>query len=232
MEHQKVLSLLRQAIEDYNMISEGDRIAVGLSGGKDSIALLTSMSLLSKFYPKHFDLCAITIDIGFGNMNYDILQNYCSQISVPLYIEHTQIKDIVFDIRKESNPCSLCAKLRRGALNQKALEIGARKVAYAHHKDDFESTFMMSLFYEGRIQSIEPKTFLDQTTITVIRPFMYLTENQIKSYVKQYDFPVIKNTCPADGTTKRKEMEDLLSRLNKEYPGVKEKIFTAIKGLY
>ena len=226
---QKLLSYTRRAIDDYNMIQDGEKIAVGVSGGKDSLALLVAMAALRRFYPKKFDLIAITLDLGFDNMDYSEIKELCQNINVEYHIIKTQIKDVVFDIRKEENPCSLCAKMRRGALNNAALELGCKKVALGHHNEDVNETFLLSLFYESRISCFAPVTYLDRKGVYLIRPFIYTPESYIKSFAKRENLPVVKNSCPADGNTKRQEIKDLTIKLNKTYPGLSERIFGAIK---
>lgn len=228
MKLQRLYSLTRQAIEDYQMIQPDDRIVVGLSGGKDSLTLLYALSGLRKFYPKPFSLEAITVDLGFQNVNFDATEELCKKLQVPYHIVQTQISEIVFDIRKETNPCSLCAKMRKGALNNKALELGANKIAYAHHKDDVIETMMMSLIYEGRFHCFSPYTYLNKTGLTLIRPLLYLTEADIIGFRNQYQLPVIKSSCPMDGNSKREYTKQLLQRLNKENPGLKNRLFSAI----
>ena len=228
MELKRLLSLVRQAIDEYEMIEEGDRIAVGVSGGKDSLTLLFALSELSHFYPKKFEIEAITVDLGFG-MDYSLIEKFCADLGIRYTIVKTQIKDIVFDAKKEQNPCSLCAKMRRGALIDKAKELGLNKVAYAHHKDDVVDTMMLSLMYEGRFISLEPKTYLDRSEITVIRPMIFVKESEVKGFTNKQALPVLTNECPADGYTKRQYVNDLLRELNKENKGVKDRMFTAIK---
>lgn len=229
MKLQKFLSPLRRAIEDYGMIEEGDRIAVGLSGGKDSMALLRGLAALRRFYPKPFELCAVTIDMGYKESDFTPLSDFCSALGVPFFLEHTDIKEIVFDIRKEENPCSLCAKMRRGAVNEAASRRGYHKVALGHHFDDVIETFFLSLFYEGRVNCFAPVTYLSRTDVTVIRPLIYLTEGDIRSFVSEESMNVQKSLCPADGYTKREEMKNRISQLNREYPDLKKKVFTAIQ---
>jgi tRNA 2-thiocytidine biosynthesis protein TtcA len=229
MKLQKFLSPLRRAIEDYQMIKDGDRIAVGLSGGKDSMALLRGLSALRRFYPHPFELCAITIDMGYAESDFAPLSAFCAELEVPFLIEHTDIKEVVFDIRKEENPCSLCAKMRRGALNEAARKHGYHKVALGHHFDDAVETFFLSLFYEGRVNCFSPVTYLSRTDVTVIRPMIYLTEGDIRSFVSEESMNVQKSLCPADGYTKREEMKNRVAQLNREYPDLKKKVFTAIQ---
>lgn len=228
MKLQRLLSLTRQALDEYNMIDSGDKIAVGLSGGKDSLALLYAMSHLQKFYPKSFELCAITVDLGFGNFNLEAAREFCSALSVPYTVVPTKISQIVFEMRKESNPCALCAKMRKGALNQAVKEAGCNKIAYAHHRDDVIDTMLLSLIYEGRFHTFSPKTYLDRMDLFVIRPFIYIPEADIIGFKNRYDLPVCKNPCPVDGKTKREYVKELTKSINREAPGVKDRFFHAI----
>lgn len=228
MDVQRLYSFTRRAIDDYNMIAEGDSIAVGISGGKDSLTLLYSLKGLMRFYPHTFTLHAITVDLGFHNLNLEKIKHFCNELDVPYTILPTQIAQIVFEDRKENNPCSLCAKMRKGALNEKIKELGCNKIAYAHHKDDVVETMLMSLIFEGRFHTFSPKTYLDRTDLTVIRPLLYMNEADIIGFVNKYHFPVVKSPCPADGNTKREYVKNLLKQLNRENPGVKERMFTAI----
>ena len=229
MKLQQVLSLTRKAIDDYNMIEEGDSIAVGISGGKDSLTLLYALHGLQRFYPKNFKLHAITVDLGFDNLNLDEITKLCADMEVPYHIVKTDIGKIIFDDRKETNPCSLCAKMRKGALNTAIKEVGCNKVAYAHHKDDVVETMMLSLIYEGRFHTFSPVTYLDRMELTVIRPLIYMREADVIGFVHKYDVPVVKSPCPADGHTKREYAKTLLQDINRETPGVKERMFTAIQ---
>lgn len=229
MRLQQVLSYVRKAIDDYEMISEGDRIAIGISGGKDSLTLLYALQGLRRFYPKHFDIHAVTVDLGFQNLNLDKIKDFCRDLEVEYTIVKTDIAEVIFQERKEENPCSLCAKMRKGALNQAIKELGCQKIAYAHHKDDVVETMLMSLIFEGRIHTFAPVTYLDRTELTVIRPLMYMKEADVIGFVHKYDVPVVKSPCPADGYTKREYVKNLLRQLNLENPGVKERMFTAIQ---
>lgn len=232
MKLQKLYSYTRKAIDDYEMINEGDKIAIGISGGKDSLTLLYALSGMRRFYPKKYELAAISVDLGLGIQNMDKIKELCDSLEVPFYIEKTEIGNIVFDVRKEKNPCSLCAKMRKGALNNKALELGCNKIAYAHHKDDIIETMMMSLIYEGRINSFAPVTHLEKTGLYVIRPMMYVSEAEVIGFKNKYQLPVAKNPCPVDGHTKREYSKKLISEINKENPGVKERMFTAISATF
>ena len=228
MKLQRLLSLIRQAVDQYEMIEEGDHIAIGISGGKDSLTLLWGLAHLQKFYPKQFSLSAITVDMGIDTMNLEPIKALCQEIQVPYEIVPTEIGKILFDIRKETNPCSLCAKLRKGALNNKALEMGCNKIAYAHHKDDLIETAMMSLLYEGRFYAFSPVTHLDRTDLTVIRPLMFVSEADVKGFRNKYQLPVCKNPCPMDGHTRREYVKNLIHTLNMENPGVKDRLFRAV----
>lgn len=228
MELQRLYSFTRRAIDQYAMISDNDKIAIGISGGKDSLTLLYALSGIKRFYPHKYSIEAISVDLGFGIQDFNEIDNLCSKLDVSLHIVKTDINQIVFNDRKESNPCSLCAKMRKGALNEKALELGCNKIAYAHHKDDIVETMLLSLIYEGRFHSFSPVTFLDRTGLTVIRPLMLLDESNIIGFQHKYSLPVAKNPCPADGHTKREYVKRLLKQLNDENPGVKERMFRAI----
>lgn len=225
---QHILSKIRKAIEDYNMIDEGDKIAVCLSGGKDSITMLNGLKALQRFYPKHFDLIAITVNPGFENFNKDILQKNCDEIGVPLFIEDTQIKEIVFDVRKEKNPCSLCANLRRGIINSVAQREGCNKIALGHNLDDVIETFIMNLKYAGNISTFSPKSYMDRSGITMIRPLILLTEKDTNHFVKKYNKQVMPKVCPMDENTKREDIKAEIFAWQKEIPTIKANLFGAI----
>ena len=229
MKLQQVLSLTRKAIDDYHMINRNDKIAVGISGGKDSLTLLYALSNLRRFYPEPFELVAVTVDLGFDNLNLTKIKELCVELNVDYHIVKTDIAKIIFEDRKESNPCSLCAKMRKGALNEAMKEIKCNKIAYAHHKDDVVETMLMSLIYEGRIHTFNPVTYLDRMDLTVIRPLIYMNEVDVIGFVHKYNVPVVKSPCPADGHTKREYIKQLLRNINLENPGVKERMFTAIR---
>lgn len=229
MKLQQVLSYVRRAVDDYGMIEEGDRIAVGISGGKDSLTLLYALHGLQRFYSRHFEIHAVTVDLGFQNLNLDRIKELCAELGVSYTVVQTDIAQIIFEERKETNPCALCAKMRKGALNQAIKKAGCNKVAYAHHKDDIVETMLMSLIFEGRFHTFSPVTYLDRTEITVIRPLMYMNEVDVIGFVNKYNLPVVKSPCPADGYTKREYVKELLRKLNLENPGVKERMFTAIQ---
>lgn len=220
---------MRRAVEDYNMIDEGETIAVGVSGGKDSLMLLAALSKLSEFYPKKFHVVAITLDMGFDGMDFSPVREFCESISVPYYIDKTDIKKIVFDLRQEKNPCALCANLRRGALHSAAKDRGISKIALGHHYDDAIETFMLSLIYEGRVSGFAPNTYLDRRDVTLIRPLIYVEEKEIRSYTKSNALPVVKSTCTADGNTKRQYIKDLIYDIDKDAKDVKKRLFTAMR---
>lgn len=226
---QKMMGLMRRCIDDYNMISAGDKIAVGVSGGKDSLTLLAVLAALQKYYPKPFELTAITIDMGLGGMDFSPVEEYCKTLGVGYYCKHTQIGPIIFDYRKEKNPCSMCAKMRRGALNDVILELGFHKIALGHHYDDAVETFLMSLFYEGRISCFEPVTYLSRTGVTQIRPMLYVGEKAVAHFAEKYELPVVHNVCPADKHTKRQEIKELIAQMQTQYPDLKTKIFGAMQ---
>ncbi|MDD4251490.1 MAG: ATP-binding protein [Candidatus ainarchaeum sp.] len=222
----KVLSLMRKAIEDFNMIQERDKIAVGLSGGKDSLTLLTALVNYQKFSPQKFELIAITIDQTNGKTNFSPLINHCNELGIKLDIVKTEIFDVIFNKRKEKNPCSLCAKMRRGSLNSRAKELGCNKVALAHHSDDLIETFFLSLFYEGRLSTFSPVTYLSNVDITVIRPMLYINENIIKQTSK--NLPVIENICPANHLTKREDIKEIMKKFEENFPNAKKQVLNAI----
>ncbi len=228
MKLQRLLSLLRQAIDQYQMIDDQDHIAIGISGGKDSLTLLWGLHHLQRFYPKKFTLSAITVDLGLGNLDLEPVKLLCQEFQIPYEIVPTDIGRILFDVRKESNPCSLCAKMRKGALNQKALELGCNKIAYAHHRDDLIETAMMSLIYEGRFHAFSPYTVLDRTGLAVIRPMILAAEADVKGFTNKYHLPVCKNPCPMDGHTRREYVKKLIRALDQETPGVRDRLFHAV----
>ena len=215
-------------MDDYQMIQEGDKIAVGISGGKDSLTLLYAMANLRRFYPKKFSLIAITVDLGYEGFDLTPVKLLCEHLQVEYHIVSTEIAKIIFSDKNEASPCSLCAKLRKGALNQKIKELGCNKVAYAHHMDDIIETMFLSMFYEGQFYSFAPVTYLDRSGITVIRPLMYVPEANVIGFLHKYHLPLVKNPCPADGETKREYVKQLVRQINLENPGVKKRIFHAI----
>ncbi|MBR4972092.1 MAG: adenine nucleotide alpha hydrolase family protein [Oscillospiraceae bacterium] len=227
---QKLLGLMRRCIDDYDMICPEDRIAVGVSGGKDSLVLLQLLAELRKFFPKPFALEAITIDMGLG-MDYSGIAALCEKLDVPYHIVKTEIGPIIFEHRKEKNPCSLCSKMRRGALNQAILDLGFNKLALGHHYDDAVETFVMSLIYEGRISCFQPVTDLDRTGIIQIRPMLYIHEKTVDNFAKRMELPVVENRCPVDKITKREEIKQLIFDLSQTYPDLKERVFGAMQRL-
>ena len=226
---QQILSYMRKAIEDYNMIEEGDKIAVALSGGKDSISLLMGLKNLQRFYPKHFELVAISINPGFDFFDKELLNNICEKIDVPLFIEDTHIKEIVFDERKEKNPCSLCANFRRGALNSVAIREGCNKIALGHNEDDVLETFLLNLLYTGSINTFAPVSFMDRSKITLIRPLIYAPEKYMKKFVKKNEITVMPKVCPMDGYSKREDMKKMISDLKVDIPHIRANLYGAIK---
>lgn len=225
MKLQQVLSITRRAIDDYHMIESGDKIAVGISGGKDSLTLLYALHGLARFYPKPFTIEAITVDLGFEGVSMQPIQDLCDELGIHYTPIPTEIYKIIFEDRRESNPCSLCAKMRKGALNETAKKLGCNKVAYAHHKDDVVETMLMSLIFEGRFHTFSPVTYWDRMGLTLIRPMIYMEEMDVIGFQHKYNLPVVKNRCPADGNTKREYVKNLLHQLNQEHHGVKERIY-------
>lgn len=228
MKLQKLLSYTRKAVDGYKMIEDGDKIAIGVSGGKDSLALLYALKGLQRFYSEKFELEAITVSLGFDNFDLSGVQSLCKELNINYTIIETDIGQIVFQERKEKNPCSLCAKMRKGALNEEAEKLGCNKVALGHHKEDIVETMMLSLFYEGRFHSFAPVTYLDRMKLHSIRPLMLVPEKELISFKNKYNLPVVKSPCPANGNTKREYMKNLLKDLNKENPGLVNRMFTAI----
>ncbi len=225
----RLLSCARRAVDDYGMIEDGDRIAVGLSGGKDSIALLCVLLDLQRFYPKRFEVCGISVSMGFEGMDYSPVADFCSKCGVEYRVIKTELAHIIFDVRKESNPCSLCAKMRRGILHDAAKEMGCNKIALGHHYDDVIDTFMLNLFHEGRIGAFLPVTYLSRKDITLIRPLLYVPEKDIRYFLSKNDLPTVKNPCPEDGHTEREKMKQLINGLDREYKGLKHRIFGAMQ---
>ena len=226
---QHILSLVRRCVEDYHMIDRGDTIAVGVSGGKDSVLTLCALARLREFYPQPFDVVAITIDSGTPGMDFTPIAELCRELNVPYYREEVPIYEIVFEHRKEKNPCSLCAKFRRGALSTTMNRLGLNKIALGHHQDDAVETMVMSLFLEGRISCFQPVTYLDRTKVTQIRPMLYVREREVRGAVRRLGLPVVENPCPANGSTRREEMKALLRQLEDRYPNLRKKIFGAIQ---
>ena len=230
MEHiKRILSFTRRALDDYTMIEPGDKIAVGVSAGKDSLTLLCAMAELRRFYPVPFELIAVTVDMGFEGTDFTPIQRLCDELNVPYHIVPTEISHIIFDIRKEKNPCSLCAKMRRGALHNAAKELGCTSVALGHHFDDAVETFMLNLFFEGRIGCFSPITYLSRVGIKLIRPMLYMPEKDVRYFASKTNLPVIKSPCPADGNTQREEMKQLLRELERKHDGLRYRIFGAMQ---
>lgn len=225
----RLLSLTRKAVQEYDLIQEGDRVCVGLSGGKDSMTLLAVLATLQRFYPKHFELYAVHASMGFENMDLEPMRAFCRQLSVPLEIADSQIGKIVFEIRHEQNPCALCSTLRRGAVNDYAKRMGCNVVALAHHKDDIIETAVMSLFFEGRFYCFEPKTWLDRVGVRVIRPFLFLEEKEIAHYASVANVPVVHNPCPMDRESERAHIKELLRSLPYDRDMLKTNIFGAVR---
>lgn len=225
----KILSAMRKGIQDYKMIEAGDKIAVGISGGKDSLALLAALAALRKFSEVPFEVMGITVDMGFEGTDYSKVQAFCDEIGVEYVCKKTNISEIIFDIRKESRPCSLCAKMRRGALNDLAVEYGCNKVALGHHNEDVIETFFLSLFFEGRLYCFSPVSYLSRKNIHVIRPLIYVAEGDIKGYAKRTDLPVVFNPCPMDGFSKREAMKNFINEKNAEDHHFKTRMMHAIQ---
>lgn len=226
---QRILSHMRKAIEEYKMIEEGDKIAVCLSGGKDSITMLYALKALQRFYPKKFELIAVSINPGFEFFNIEFLQKICDEIPLPLFIENSNAKEIVFDIRKEKNPCSLCANLRRGVINSIAIREKCNKIALGHNQDDVLETFLLNLLYTGNIGTFSPVSYMDRSKMTLIRPLIYTPEKEIRSFIRRNHFEVMPKVCPMDGTSKREDMKQLIFSLTKSIPMIRANLFGAIQ---
>lgn len=228
---QKILGHLRKAIQQYNMIQNGDRIAVGISGGKDSMVLLNGLVLLRKFIGIDYEIAGLTIDPNFNGIagNYSAISDFCAENNIEYHIIKTQIGEIVFDVRHEKNPCSLCARMRRGALNNSASELNCNKIALGHNFDDTVETFIMNLFSEGRIGCYSPVTLLENKNLTVIRPLILATEKEIRRAVKKNNIPVVKSVCPADGHTNRQKTKEFIAQMEYENHGFKDRIFGALQ---
>lgn len=225
----KILSRVRRAVDDYHMIEEGDRIAVGISGGKDSLTLLCTLAALRRFYPKRFELIGISLDMGYEGVSYAGVRELCEELQVEYVVKKTDIAEVIFDIRKETNPCSLCAKMRRGGVNDLAVTLGCNKVALGHHNEDVLETFFLSLFYEGRLNCFSPVTYLSSRDIYVIRPLIYVAEGDIKGYARRAELPIVHNPCPMDGKSKRQDMKDFISEKTKQDKFFKTKTMHAIQ---
>lgn len=232
MKMQQMLSLIRRAVQDYNMIDEGDRIAVGISGGKDSLSMLMALKHLQRFYPKHFELEAITVNLGFEGMDFSPIEKFCNELGVNYSIVNTDIGEIVFEARKEKNPCALCAKMRKGALNTKVEDLGCNKIALGHNRDDVIETFLMALIFEGRIHCFSPYTYLSRKKITSIRPLIYVPEKDVIGFANKYNLPIVKNKCSVDGNTKREEIKNIVKEFASKYDHFEERTFNAIKRSY
>ena len=228
-EIKRILSFTRRAIDDYGMIEDGDRIGIGVSAGKDSLTLLCALAELRRFYPKKFELVAITVDMGFEGVDFSPIADLCRELDVPFVVVSTQISRIIFDIRKEKNPCSLCAKMRRGALHDECKRQGCNKLALGHHFDDVVETFMLNLFYEGRLGSFSPVTYLSRKDLTMIRPLIYAQEKDVRYFVNRHPLPIIESPCPADKTTERESMKQLLASIERTNKGLRHRIFGALQ---
>ncbi len=226
---QKILGYMRKAIDNYEMIQDGDKIAVALSGGKDSITMLMGLKNLQRFYPKKFDIIAVTINPGFANFDVAFLEDLCKNLEVPFIVEDGHMQEIVFDIRNEKNPCSLCANIRRGMLNSIAIREGCNKIAVGHNEDDVLETFLMNLFYAGSINTFAPMSYMDRSKITLIRPLIYAPEKDIKSFVKRNNIQVMPKACPMDGYSKREDMKQFLFNMQKDIPHIRANLYGAIK---
>ncbi len=227
-EMKRLLSFVRRAVDDYALIDDGDRIAVGVSGGKDSLALLEVLAEMRRFYPKKYEIFAVTVDMGFEGSDFSEIAEFCRRIKVEYKIVKTEIAKIIFEVRKEPNPCSLCAKMRRGSLHAAAQELGCNKVALGHHYDDAIETFMMNLFFEGRLGCFSPKSYLSNRQITLIRPMVYAQEKDVQYFARKRSLPVIVSPCPEDHATERENMKRLLADLERSNKGLKHRIFTAM----
>ena len=227
-EMKRMLSFVRRAADDYNMIEDGDRIAVGISGGKDSLTLLATLAEMRRFYPKKYEVVGITVNMGFEGSDYSAVADWCREIGVEYKVVDTEIAKIIFDVRKEANPCSLCAKMRRGSLHAAAQELGCNKVALGHHYDDAVETFMMNLFFEGRLGCFSPVSYLSNRKITLIRPLVYAQEKDVEYFIRKRPLPVIKSLCPEDHATERENMKNLLASLERDNKGLKHRIFNAM----
>ena len=226
---QHILGLVRRCVEDYRMIAPNDRLAVGVSGGKDSLLTLVALAQLRRFYPIPFTLEAITLEMGMPGMDFSPVAALCETLEVPYQRIQVPVYQIVFEERREKNPCSLCAKLRRGSLNTALTERGIHKIALGHHYDDAIETLLMNLLFEGRIGCFQPVTYLNRTDVTQIRPLLYCREDEIRRTVKRLQLPVVHNPCPADGSSRRQEVKELIGQLEKTYPDLKQKLFGSIQ---
>ena len=225
----KIIGNIRKALREYNMIENGDKIAIGVSGGKDSLTLLMALKNLQMYYDKTFDFIAVSINPNFDFFDINLIENFCNSLNIPLIIENSHSKEIVFDIRKEKNPCSLCANLRRGILNSIAIRENCNKIALGHNEDDVIETFILSLFYNGNIHTFAPKSYMDRSKITVIRPLIYLSEKDIKSFINRNKIAVMNKCCPMDGNSKRENIKEMINDLQKSIPNIKSNLYGAIK---
>jgi len=223
--------LVRRCVEDYGMIADGETIAVGVSGGKDSVALLCALANLRGYYPKRFNLHAVTLDMGYPGTDFTPVDKLCKELEVPYTRRLSDIAHVVFEERREKNPCALCAKMRRGALNEMIKALGINKIALAHHFDDAIETFLLSLLYEGRISCFQPVTYMDRSDVTQLRPLLYIGEGTIVKLVEKYGLPVVHNPCPMNGVSKREEIKTLIKTLSESYPDLRNKIFGAMQRL-
>jgi len=228
---ERFTGLVRRCVEDYSMIRDGDAIAVGVSGGKDSLALLCALAKLRAYYPEKFTLHAITLSLGYEEMDFSGVAALCKKLDVPYTVRKTEIQRIVFEERHEKNPCALCAKMRRGALHDVMAELGLNKIALGHHFDDAVETFLLSLFYEGRLSCFQPVTYMSRTGVTQIRPMLYVGEGTVRSLAEKYSLPVVKNLCPMDGQSRREEVKALVRELSARYPDLRSKVFGAMQRL-
>ena len=228
---EKLTGKIRRCIDDYNMIEQGETVAIGVSGGKDSLTLLNALANIQRYHPKQFNLHVVTLSMGLEGMDFSPVETLCNKLEIPFTLKETQAGRIIFDERKEKNPCSLCAKMRRGALGTLLIELGIKKIALAHHYDDAVETFLLSLLYEGRMHCFQPVTYLSQTDITQIRPMLYIEEKSIINYASTEELPIVHNTCPMNGESKREEIKTLIKTMRTDYPDLKSKIFGAMKRL-
>lgn len=229
MQLQHLLSATRRAVQDYEMIQPGDKIAIGISGGKDSLALALALSHLRRFYPKPFEIVGITVSLGFESFDLSGVKAFFEEINVPFYCCETQIGQIIFEEREESNPCSLCSKMRKGALYDYAQKLGCNKIALGHNKDDINETLLMSLFYEGRIHTMPPVNYMDMVDLEIIRPLIYVVEKDIRYFAQKNALPVVKSPCPVDGKTRREDIKNLIAALQRDIPRLPEHLFGAVK---
>ena len=228
---QKFTGLIRRCVDDYRMIDEGDTVAVGVSGGKDSLSLLVGLAELRRYYPKRFGLHAVTLDMGFPDMDFSPVAELCRSLDVPYTVRRSEVQSIIFEKRQEKNPCALCAKMRRGALHDTMSELGIKKIALGHHFDDAVETFMLSLFYEGRISCFQPVTYMSRSGVTQIRPMLYIGEGTVAGVARRLSLPVVENSCPMDGKSRREEIKSLVKSLSAQYPDLKTKVFGAMQRL-